>query len=417
MIFIALKYLLERKRQTFLTLLGVFFGTMAYVGVSGFFVGFQSFMVEQLVNNAAQVHIEARKDYLTEHILDIPFFGSKNTNVFWKAQPAGVEGFQEVQNPQTWYRRLSSDPRVEAFTPQLSAPALMTLGKNSVGTTITGCDPRQQVRVTTIANYMILGKFTDIAVGGNRIILGDELAKRLGAGINQIIMVSVGTNPTRIPFKVVGRFQSGNRGMDLQSFASLADVQHANLTPNQVNEIGVRLKDYRDADIMARTWASSSPERVESWGDQNANILSVFRIQTALRFSMIMTVLIVAGFGIYNILNITVNQKRQDIAILRALGYDSFDIIMLFFSQGLMVGFIGTVFGLLCGYLFCRYLQTIPFMLSTPSNPEGHLHIALTFNIFAQAAFMALFSTSLASILPAKAAGKLTPIDIIRTGG
>lgn len=418
MIFIALRYLLERRRQTILTLLGVFFGTMAYVGVSGFFVGFQTFMVQQLVNNAAQVHIQARKEYLTEHSLDHVFFGKlKSQFINWIDPPAGVEGFQEIQNPQLWYKRLSEDPRVVAFTPQLSAPAFFTLGKNSVGSTIVGCDPKQQIKVTTIADYMIVGKFTDIAVGGNRVIMGDELMKRLGAGMNQTIMAAVGTNPTRVPFKVVGRFHSGSRGMDLQSYAALADVQRTNLTPNQVNEIGVRLKDYKEADIMARTWSKSSPERVESWADLNQNILSVFKIQTALRFSMIITVLIVASFGIYNILNMTVNQKRQDIAILRALGYDAFDIVMLFFSQGLIVGVIGGSLGLFCGYYFCKYLQTISFMVATPTNPQGHLHIALTFSIFGQAALMAILSSALASILPARAASKLTPIEIIRTGG
>jgi len=417
MIFIALRYLLERKRQTFLTLLGVFFGTMAYVGVSGFFVGFQGFMVQQLVNNAAQVHIEARKDYLTEHMLDVPFFGQGFLHHFWTSPPARVEGFQEVQSPAGWYRRLAADPRVAAYVPQLAAPALFTLGKNSVGTTITGCDPKSQAKVTTIADYMIAGKFTDIAVGGNRIVMGDELMKRLGAALNQTVMATVGVNPTAVPFKVVGRFYSGSRGLDLQAFASIQDIQRTNLTPNQVNEIGVRLKDYQEADVMAQTWAMSSPERVESWADQNANILSVFRIQMALRYSMIVTVLIVAGFGIYNILNMTVNQKRQDIAILRALGYDAFDVIMLFFSQGMIVGVLGGAFGLLCGYLLCSYLQSIPFMPATPSNPQGHLHIALTFEIFAQAALMAILSAAFASILPARAASKLSPIDIIRIGG
>jgi lipoprotein-releasing system permease protein len=417
MIFIALRYLLERKRQTLLTLLGVFFGTMAYVGVSGFFVGFQSFMVEQLVNNVAQVHIQARKLYLEEHMLDLPFFGSQLKHIFWSSPPAGVEGFQGVQNPSLWFRRLKEDPRVQAFTPQLSAPALFTLRNNSVGSTLIGCDPRQQVKVTTIANYMEAGKFTDIAVGGNRIVVGDELMKRLGAGLNQTVLISVGVNPERVPFKVVGRFHSGSRGMDLQAYAAIADVQRANLTPNQVNEIGVRLENYLDADSLAHSWAMTSPERVESWGEQNANILSVFRIQTALRFSMILTVLIVAGFGIYNILNMTVNQKRQDIAILRALGYDAFDIVMLFFSQGMIVGVVGAIFGLIFGYWLCRYLQTIQFMVASPMNPMGHLHIALNAGIFLQAALMALLSAGLASILPARAASRLTPIDIIRTGG
>ena len=416
MIFLAIRYLLERKRQTVLTLLGVFFGTMAFVSVSGFFLGFQGYLVQQLVNNSAQVHIEARQDYLSDHDLDTVFFGNQVKHTFWNPPPAGVKGYLDVQSPQMWYKRLSEDPRVEAYSPTLAAAALFNLGKISVAANLIGCDPKQQAKVTTIADYMIAGKFTDISVGGNRIILGDELMKRLGAGMQQTVLVSVGTN-SAVPFKVVGRFYTGSRGIDLQSYGSLPDVQRVNSTPNHVNEIAVRLKDYTQADTLARTWSSLAPERVESWSDQNQNIKSVFSIQNALRFSMIMTVLIVAGFGIYNILNMTVNQKRQDIAILRALGYDSFDIIMLFFSQGLIVGVCGTILGLISGYIFCRYLQTIPFMQATPSNPQGHLHIALSPMIYVQAATLALLSTSIASILPARAAGKLTPIEIIRQGG
>lgn len=416
MIFLALRYLLERKRQTFLTLLGVFFGTMAFVAVSGFFMGFQGFLVQQLVNNGAQVHIEMRQDYLKEHDLDVPFFGKKTLHTFWSPPPAGVEGYLDIQNPQAWYRRLNIDPRVEAFSPTLTAAALFNIGPISVAAGLIGCNPNQQAKVTTIADFMIAGKFSDLVFGGNRIILGDELMKRLGAGMQQNILISVGTS-SPVPFKVVGRFYTGSRGLDLQAFAALNDVQRVNHTPNFVNEIGVRLKDYKEADLLARTWAKLGPERVESWGDQNLNIQSVFSIQNALKFSMIMIVLVVAGFGIYNILNMTVNQKRQDIAILRALGYDPFDIITLFFSQGMIVGVCGASLGLVCGYFFCRWLQTLSFMLATPSNPQGHLHIALNPAIYVQAAALALLSAAIASVLPARAAGKLTPIDIIRQGG
>ena len=416
MIFLAIRYLLERKRQTLLTLLGVFFGTTAFVAVSGFFVGMQGYYVQQLVNNSAQVHIEARTDYLSDHDLDQAFFGTEALHAFWAPPPAGVKGYLDVQNPQSWYARLNDDPRVDAYTPVLTAAALFTLGKISVAANLVGCNPKQHEKVTTIADYMIAGKFTDISVGGNRVILGDELMKRLGAGIEQTVMVSVGKNQAA-PFKVVGRFYTGSRGLDLQAFGALVDVQRINLTPNQINEIGVRLKDYEEADTMARSWAKIAPERVESWGDQNLNIKSVFAIQNALKFSMILTVLIVAGFGIYNILNMTVNQKRQDIAILRALGYDTFDIVMLFFSQGLIVGICGTILGLLCGYLLCSYLQTISFMQVSPSNPQGRLHIALALSIYLEASGLAILSATIASILPAHAAGKLTPIEIIRQGG
>lgn len=399
-----------------MTLLGVFFGTMAYVSVSGFFLGFQGFIVEQLVNNQAQIHIQARQDYLTEHQLDEAFFGKLFGHIFWVSPPSGVEGYIEVQNPQSWYERLRADPRVEAFSPLLTAPALFTLSKISVSANLIGCNPEQQAKVTSIAAYMIDGKFTDIATGGNRVILGDELTKRLGAGMNQTVLVSVGTQPP-VPFKVIGRFKTGNRGADLQAYGAISDVQRVNRTPNIVNEIGVRLKDYSQAAAIATNWSKIAPERTESWDQQNANIFSVFRIQTSLRFAMILTVLIVAGFGMYNVLNMTVNQKRQDIAILHSMGYDTFDIVMLFFSQGLIIGVCGSVMGLVCGYFLCLYLQTIPFMPVSQSNPSGHLHISLSFSIYLQAMILGNFSVSIASILPARAAGKLTPIEIIRSGG
>lgn len=373
-------------------------------------------MVQQLVNNSAQVHIEARQDYLGPHDLDSSFFASDVGHVFWTPQPAGVKGYLGVQSPEAWYRRLDADPRVSAYSPILTAAALFNLGSVSVAANLIGCNPAQQAKVTSVANYMITGRFTDISTGGNRLILGDELMKRIGAGMQQTVLVSVGRNEA-VPFKIVGRFSTGSRGVDLQAYGALADVQKVNFTPNRVNEIAVRLQDYRDADLLARSWSRLGPERVESWGDLSQNIKSVFSIQTTLRYFMITTVFIVAGFGIYNILNMTVSQKRQDIAILRAMGYDTFDIVMLFFAQGLIVGVFGTLFGLVCGYLFCRYLQTISFMQASPSNPEGHLHIALDPFIYLQASFLAVFSTAVASILPARAAGKLTPIDIIRQGG
>lgn len=420
MIFLALQYLLRRRRQTIFTFLGVFFGTVAYVGVSGFFLGFQGYMVEQLVDNSAQIHIQARADSLTEHGLDQAFYPRQFAHLFWHSPPAGMLGYQQVLNPQSWYARLEADPRVEAYSPLMTAPALFTASKTSVAANLIGCQPERQAKVTTIAKYMIEGKFSDLGAGGNRVILGDELMKRLGAGMNQSVLISVGTNRPQ-PFKVIGRFASGNRGSDLQAYGALADVQKLRGTPNRVNEIAVRLHDYTQAAAIATSWSEITPERTESWDQQFASILSVLRLQTALRFAMIFTVLVVAGFGIYNILNMTVTQKRQDIAILRSMGYDTFDIVILFFSQGLMIGVCGAIAGIFCGYLLCAYLQTIPFggapgaVAATGST--GLLRISLSLPIYFQAAALALLTSSAASILPALSAGQLTPIDVIRQGG
>jgi lipoprotein-releasing system permease protein len=372
-------------------------------------------MIQQLVNNSAQIHIQTRLDSLKPHQLDAAFFGSQAAYVNWKAVPSGIEGYLEIQNPQSWYARLSADSRVEAFSPLMSSPALFNLSKISLSASLIGCNPLQQSKVTSIADYMIKGSFGDLEGGGNRLILGDEMSRRLGVGIGQYILVSVGTFPPE-PFKVVGRFLTGNRGADMQAYAQLADVQKLNRTPNRVTEIAVRLKDYSQAARIAYNWSKLAPELTESWDQQNANILSVIRMQTVLRFAMIFTVLLVAGFGIYNVLNMTVTQKRQDIAILRSMGYDTFDIVTLFFSQGLIVGIFGSILGSIGGYFLCLYLQTIPFSGGNSAAAGGHLRILFSLPMYFQAFLLALFSAGIASILPARSAGKLTPIEIIRMG-
>jgi lipoprotein-releasing system permease protein len=231
--------------------------------------------------------------------------------------------------------------------------------------------------------------------------------------MGQYVQISVGTYPP-VSFKVVGRFYTGNRVSDLTSFGQLTDVQKLNHIPNQVNEIAVKIKDYTQAAAMAANWSKIAPERTESWDQQNENILSIFKIQNALRFSMIFTVILVAGFGIYNVLNMTVNQKRHDIAILRSMGYDKIDVIFLFFSQGIILGFVGGVLGLFAGYFICRYLQTLQF--SGPIGTPGLLHVSLSPLIYIQALLLAIISSSVASTLPARAAGQLTPIEIFRSG-
>lgn len=413
MTFLALRYLLARKRQTLFTLLGVMLGTTAYVGVSGFFRGFQGFMVEQLVNNTPQIRIAAREDVLAEHGLDDAFFGG--ARVLWAQPPAGVKGFLGVQNPQSWYARLRADPRVVAYTPMLVAGALFTKGRLSYAGSLMGCDPLEQAKVTNIAEHMTEGRFSDLARGGNRVVVGEELASRLGVRAGSVVLVSVGAGAP-VPFKVAGRFSTGNRDQDMNAWAAIGDVQRVNRTPHLVNRINVRLRDPWQAAPVATSWSRLAPERTESWDQLFVNIFAVFRIQNALRFSTISAVVVVAGFGIYNVLMMTVTQKRQDVAILRSMGFDPLDIVGLFFLQGLIVAAAGSAAGLILGYGLCRALQLVPFMSGPFGVRMGHLRISLDAWIYAQAAAVAIGSACLASVFPARAAGKLSPIEIIRSG-
>ncbi|OGX27076.1 MAG: hypothetical protein A3D10_03550, partial [Omnitrophica WOR_2 bacterium RIFCSPHIGHO2_02_FULL_48_11] len=283
MIFLALRYLLARRKQTILTLLGIFLGTAAYVSISGFMLGFRGYLIEQLINNEAHIQIGAREEFLSDHSLDESFYKKTYSHVFWNPAPAGRKDSDMVQNPQQWYRRLDADPRVETYSPQLSAAVIFSNGKATAPSTLIGCDPNTQVKVTTLGKYVTAGNFSDLAVGGNRIMIGHELQKKLGVRISQTILVAL-ANGSPSPFQVVGFFKTGNKFSDNVAYGALADVQKVNQTPSHVNKIVVKLYDHTQAAALASAWSQISQERVESWDQINSSIFDVFRIQDAVRF-------------------------------------------------------------------------------------------------------------------------------------
>lgn len=415
MIFLGLRYLLSKPKQTVLMLLGIFFGTAAYVCISGFMLGFREYLVDQLVNNSAHIHIQAREDFLEESSLNVPFYKGLYQHVFWDPPPSGRKDSAMVDSPQGWYERLKADPRVVAYSPQLSASVVFANGKATAPASITGCDPVQQVKVTNIGDYIIEGKFSDIEAGGNRLVIGLELKKKLGVRLGQNVVVSA-ANGSTAPFKIVGVFSTGNKLTDIGSYGSIGDVQKINHTPNQVNEIAVKISDHMQAADIANTWAKIFPEKIQSWDQVNASFFDIFKIQDAIRFLSIGSIMVVAAFGIYNVLNMTVMQKRKDIAILKSMGFSTFEIVSLFFSQGFILGVTGASLGIAFGYSFCLFLQTLPFAGGPMGAGSGHLMISLNPKIYIQASTLALLSAMVASILPAYSAGKLTPIEIIRAG-
>jgi len=189
-----------------------------------------------------------------------------------------------------------------------------------------------------------------------------------------------------------------------------------NKTPSQISNIAIRLTDVTQASTLADNWNSLGQDKVQSWDQVHDGILSVFSMQDTMRFCIIAAILVVAGFGIYNILSMAVHHKRREIAILRSIGYEPHDIVNLFFLQGVILGAVGGAVGLGVGYLLSLYLETIRMAGgSGHALGKGTMMISYDPNIYFWAWVLAFIAASFASILPARAAGKMTPIDIIRS--
>jgi lipoprotein-releasing system permease protein len=411
MLFLAWRHLISRKRQTVLTLLGIAFGSMAFVTISGFMLGFQNFLLDQLVNNDAHVRISAREDLIKERSLDKEFFGEM-IYIFWQAPPSGAKSYPKVENPGGWERRLNADSRVVAYSPQLSTQVIFSRGPLTSNGRLLGSQPGRQSQVTNIRDYMTVGKFEDIGRGGNRLVVGDLLAKRLGVREGDTISVATGNKAT--PCKIAGIFSTGSKQLDeTTAYGLLSDAQSIASQPNVINNIAVRLADFNRAASVAGDWQALSTDRVESWDQINASFLNVFAIQDATRYLMIVITMVVAGFGIYNILNVVVSQKKREIAILRSMGFEQRDISQLFLLQGTILGLSGAVFGMLMGYIACLGLAQLT-LGSGPLGNMSRLKIDFDIMIYLRAGGFGLICSILASILPSLAAGRMSPIDIIR---
>lgn len=414
MIFLSLKHLFARKKQSLLILLGIVIGTASYVAISGMMMGFQTKLMDQLVNNDAHIRISAREESLTAEALDSY---SEVTHVFWSIPPSGRKDSAKIEYPIGWFNKLDLDPDVLFYAPQVNLNVIFNRAQVTQSGRLIGSDPSKQETISNIDKYMIAGKFKDIGNSGNHLVLGKNLLEKLGARLSETILISSGKGPP-LPFKIVGIFETGSRNIDeITAFSSLSDTQRLRGAPNEITDIAVKLIDPKNSEEKAIEWKMSSNEKILSWQESNASILSVFKTQDIVRNSMTISIIIVASFGIYNILSILITQKKRDVAILRSMGFTPTDIIKLFFNQGLILGVVGGITGLILGGAICWLMGKIEIETGRIGTNTGKMIISYDYLIYVKAFAIALCATIFSSILPARAAGKLEPIDIIRSGG
>lgn len=414
MMFLSLRHLLARKKQSVLILLGITIGTAAYVAISGMMLGFQTFILDQLVNNEAHIRVSAREDILTANEMNS---FKESIHVFWDIPPSGRKDSSKIEYPMGWFNKLDTDPEIAAYSPQVVSQVIFSRGKITRTGRVIGSQYQQQVRVTNIEKYMKEGSFKDMGNSGNRLIIGSKLMEQLGTRNSETLLISTG-NVTPQPFKIVGVFETGIKGIDeTTAFISLVDAQKLRGRPSEITDIAIKLFHPEKAQDYADKWKLSTLDKVLAWQESSASILSVFKTQDIVRNSMTISIIIVAGFGIYNILSILVTQKKRDIAILRSMGFIPTDIIKLFLNQGIILGFSGGIIGLLFGFVICHIMSHIEVVPGRMSGPGNKMIISFHYLIYVKAFLIALGSSVISSIIPAREAGKMEPMDIIRSGG
>jgi lipoprotein-releasing system permease protein len=187
-----------------------------------------------------------------------------------------------------------------------------------------------------------------------------------------------------------------------------------NVTGSYITDINIKLEDVDKAGVLAREFQSRFGYTAEDWKQANEGISSVFRIQNIVTYLVIISILLVSGFGIFNILSMMIYEKMNDIAILKSIGYTDVDIRNVFLLEALIIGFLGGLIGLMIGFVISWITSIIPTNIEGFVSSE-YLNINFDPAFYLLAFIFGLVATGIAGYLPARKASKIDPINIIRS--
>lgn len=407
---IALGHLRKRKRQTIVSVLGVALGVGFFVGINALMRGFQQYFVAQIIDVAP--HIVVKDEFRTPSpqpaFAAYPEGAVAVSGVKPRAEPRGV------RNARAILAELEAIPGLAA-APTLQGQAILRYGTRDVPVSLYGIEPERERRVTNIEQDLIAGRLEDLRATANALIVGVGVAERLGAGLGDTISTVSPANVT-LSMKIVGLLRTGITSIDAgQAFTLLKTAQRLQDRSNIVNQIRIRLAEVERAEPLARRIEARVRYRTESWEETNRNVLSLFVMQNAIMYSVVGAILLVAAFGIYNIISTIVYEKTRDIAILKSLGFGERDIQAIFLVEGILVGILGAFAGALVGLGLIELLAQIRFASSGPviGGRSGFILARETWPYVVGGVF-AVLAAAVAALIPARRAARLNPVDIVR---
>lgn len=409
---IAKSLLLARWRQTLVAAVGVTFGIAMFVALLSFMTGLNK-MLDGLILNRTP-HVRLYKEIKPNP--NQPINESRSFEDYYNFISSIKSGNArlEIFNNGFIMESLRKDPRILGFTPRITAQVFFNNGTVDINGVINGADIETETRLFAFSQYITEGRAEDLQNIPNSIILGKGLAGRLQVSPGDMITVTT-TTGGRYRLKVVGIYQSGLNELDkAQSYASLKTTQKIlGKANNYVTDIAIKIKDIKMAPGMAKEYARIFETDAEDIQSANAQFETGSKIRLTISYSVGITLLIVAGFGIYNILNMMIYEKMDSIAILKATGFSGSDVKRIFLTISLSIGIFGGVMGLIFGLLISNGIGHIPF--NTAALPTVKT-FPINYNplLYGIGIVFSLLTTYFAGFFPARKAGKMDPVIIIR---
>ncbi|MGD8504229.1 MAG: lipoprotein-releasing ABC transporter permease subunit [Syntrophobacterales bacterium] len=408
-LFIGLRYLKAKRKQTFVSLITL-------ISIAGVMVGVTALIVVLAVMNGFKEDLREKILGVTSHVVISRFDGN-------------ITNYQQVN------LQVEQVKGVTAATPFIYTQVMISSRQSISGAVLRGIDPETAVKVINLARNLRTGSLEELGVvdrSGDTtttpgIILGNELARNLGVVRGEPVTVisplgrltPLGRVPRSQTFRVSGIFDSGMYEYDSTlAYVSLGAAQRFLGIGDRVTGIEVRVDDIYRADRVARDISKTLagyPYWSRDWMRMNKNLFSALKLEKIVMFIILTLIILVAAFNIIGTLIMVVIEKTRDIAILKSMGATRRSIMKIFMIEGMVIGLVGTMLGLLGGYTLCELLATYQFIelpqdvyyISTLPVKMDPLDVTII-------ALAAIAISLVATVYPAWQASRLDPAEAIR---
>lgn len=409
---IAGALMLARMNQTLVAAIGVAFSIALFISLLGFMEGLNHLLDGIVLNRTPHIRLFNDVQPSKQQPINLSTQYRDYHNFISSVKP--INNRKEIHNAQQIIAKLKRDERIAGVAPKLSAQVFYNLGNIDLNGIINGVDVEQEVKLFSFSDYVIEGNYQDLEINSNSIILGHGVADIIKAKIGDIITVT-SSEGEQFSLKVIGFFQSGMAEIDkVQSFASMQTTRKLlGVNSNYISDIQIKLKDLNQAPAMAAEFENFYKLDAEDIQTANAQFETGSDVRSIISYAVGITLLIVSGFGIYNILNMLIYEKMDTIAILKATGFAGSDVKKIFITISLSIGIVGAIAGVIFGFLFSIIIDAIPFS-STSLPAVDSYPIDYGIQYYSIAVLFAMITTYLAGWLPAKKASRVDPVIIIR---
>jgi len=380
----AHRHISRRWKQSLLVLVSITLGVAAVIVFLSVTNGFQADLTDRVLE-------------LTSHLMVVPLNGPS------------------FENPKELISHIMQIPGVAMAAPGLFTQGLVTFGRVTRSVQIRGILPEAELEISPALSKLSTGELGDF--NSNQVILGKGVGNWLGTDIGDWVWITFPSRRTEA-FEVIAQFDSGIAEYD-DSFAYLCleDVQKLLNTPQAIGELRVQLQDPFQAELVARRVRESYMDiDTITWRELNRSLFDALILEKRVFALVLFLMLVVAGFGIANVIGMHVVQHQKDIAILSTMGLSLRRIRYTFVLQGVFLGIIGALFGCVLGLVVSWAIDAFGLPLPGDLYPVDEVPVQIRLADILFALLGGIGVSIVASFLPARRISASLPAEVLRHG-